>query len=679
MRKILILLMAILLTDGLPARASDAAETLKSASLPELKQRLASIDDELMHLADFSLRSGSGSVGYQSKKHPNPDVAERIRIELGSEVPIDEVVLVPMLRRSPKTGIQAEAFPVAFRILAGTPHTTNVVATFSEADHLQPRIAPLVVSCPPLNASWVELETTTLARRDWDQDYALHLSEILVFSGQKNVALHQPVSASTSWRYTGRHERYLVDGFVPYLMDSGQGAESQGTVLKTGNPALQPTLTIDLETPHPVNQINSHFLNQGPLIPNAFPDDHKMPNHLRVTGANRPDFSDQKVLFEYRQQSVFDVGPVLIRNFPEAECRYIRFHVLELKPSFSEPNVYDVGFSEIEVLSKGRNVALGKKVTTSGIAMAQRNLRRITDGHNSLGEILPMRTWMSQLARRHQLETERPRVIAELNRRYERQKVNLNRMYRLTGLLVAGTIIGLLLELVVRQKAILKIRKRIAANLHDELGANLHAIGLMGDTAKKIVDQKNAGDEWADLIELVGDIRNLTEETGSTARYCSNLLEADHLYQNPIEEMKRISERLLADLDHDFSVADPTLLDRLRPRRRIDLVLFYKECLTNSLRHADATAISTRLSAEKKDLLLCIRDNGNGIRGNIPPSLRRRARLLAAKLTVECPPTGGTAITLRLHTRGLRAAANTLHHSGCTPPLFAPKGIPDGK
>jgi signal transduction histidine kinase len=623
------------------------AETPKKATLPELKQRLESIDAELEHLADFSLRSGSGSVGYQSEAHPNPDATERIRIELGAEVPIDQIVLVPMLRRSPKTGIQAEAFPVAFRILAGT----NVVATFTEEDRLLPRIAPLVVSFPPVNASWIEVEASMLSARNWDQNYALHLSEIIVFSGMENVAINQPVSASTSWRYSGRHERYLVDGFGPYLMDSGQGAKSQGTVLKTPDKSLQPTLTIDLEKPYPVNQINFHFLNQGPLIPNAFPDDHKMPEHLRVTGANQPDFSDQMVLFEYRQQSVFDVGPVLMRQFPEVDCRYIRFQVLELKPSFSEPNVYDIGFAEIEILSKGRNIALGKKVASSGIAMPPPSLTRITDGNNFMGNILPMRTWMNQLARRHDLETERPLVVTELNHRYEHQKVNLHRMYWLTGLLVVGTVIGILLELVIRQKSILKIRKRIAANLHDELGANLHAIGLMGDAAKKMVAQKNAGNEWSDLIELVADIRDLTEETGSTARYCSNLLEADNLYQNPIEEMKRISDRLLADLDHDFSDTDPTLLASLRPRQRIDLVLFYKECLTNSIRHAGATAVSTRLAADKKNIRLCISDNGSGTQGNIPHSLKRRARLLKAKLAITRSATGGTEVTLKLKPR----------------------------
>ena len=42
-------------------------------SQSQLEQRLAEIDTELEQLASYSLRSGVGSVGYQSKPHRSPD------------------------------------------------------------------------------------------------------------------------------------------------------------------------------------------------------------------------------------------------------------------------------------------------------------------------------------------------------------------------------------------------------------------------------------------------------------------------------------------------------------------------------------------------------------------------------------------------------------------------------
>ena len=55
----------------------------------------------------------------------------------------------------------------------------------------------------------------------------LHLFEMLVFSGHENVALHQPVKASSqnvlaSDKY---NPALLVDGFLPYVMDTAKGAE----------------------------------------------------------------------------------------------------------------------------------------------------------------------------------------------------------------------------------------------------------------------------------------------------------------------------------------------------------------------------------------------------------------------------------------------------------------------
>ena len=109
------------------------------------------------------MRGGTGSVGYRSKSHPQPDSTARIRIELGEEVAIDAVVLVPVLYRDAATGLGSGGFPVAFRILAGTAHTTHVMASFSAEDHLLPRIAPLAVPFQPVKASWVEIEATSLS------------------------------------------------------------------------------------------------------------------------------------------------------------------------------------------------------------------------------------------------------------------------------------------------------------------------------------------------------------------------------------------------------------------------------------------------------------------------------------------------------------------------------------
>lgn len=618
-------------------------------SLDQLEQRLAEIDAQLEQLAAYSLRSGIGSVGYQSKTHTQPFAKEWVRIELDRERPVDQIVLVPTIGGDSKEGFQAKAFPVSFRILAGSGQTTNVVATFTEEDGLLPRLAPLVVSCDSINASWVGVEATELSLRGMDLGYGLELSEIMVFNGLENVALGRPVSVSSSKQvFKARNERFLTDGFVPYMMDSANGTGSGSVGFRSREQFPHAILIIDLQEPCPINQINLHALDTYRTVPETSPNDSTTPPLIRVTGANRSDFSDSVPLLEFRHESVYTSGPIIMRRFPEKTCRYVRLDLLEFQRSvFTRDRRFIAGFSEIEVLSKGRNVALEKPVTGENLPNQTRDLALLTDGNNYFGKILPMRVWMNQLALRHELEKERPGVATELNRRYTRQKRNLNIMYWLAALLGAGTVFVVLLERNARERAASRIRDRIAADLHDELGATLHAVGLYSDLANQEIHDANGNKRWNKLAEYVNEIRALSEYAAQSTRYCTNMLEAKELYENPAEQMKTTAEQLLVDLEHNISFTGGETLKALPPRRRVGLILFYKECLTNIIRHSEATRVKTGLTADRKEVVLTVQDNGKGIT-TAPPSLKRRARMLKGRLSVDSSAEAGTKTSLYL-------------------------------
>jgi signal transduction histidine kinase len=637
----------------LPASGTPA---LKERSLPELQQRLAAIDAELGQLASFTVRGGTGSVGYYSSTHRDPDAKESIRVELAKESTIEEVVLVPVLFRHAKTGLQSAGFPVAFRVLVGTGQTTHEVASFSEEDQLLPRIGPLTISFPPVKASWVSIEASTLSSMlDSDSVYRLALSEIMAFSGKENVALPLQKSEGTKRSLKNhkkpRETRFLIDGFSPYLMDAGDGKSSQTKVIRIKSMEAEASLNIDLKTSQPVHQINLHTADVSFSIPMREFSCWAVPRHVRVTGANESDFSDEMFLCEFEQHSIYDNGPILMRPFMEKRCRYIRLTIIDPRPVVSfDQYLNGFAFSEIEVLSHSQNIAQGAPVTgSSGLSYRRGALERITDGLNNYGEILPLREWMNQLARRHDLERERPLVVAELNRRYDSQQTNLRRMIWLAAVLAVGILFTVLISRMLRQRSIFQTRERIAANLHDELGANLHAIGILGDLAKQEVSDAGADERWATLNHYINETRTLTEQTAKMAKHCTNMLEAHEIHENLVEEMKNTGERLLADLEHNLSFTDTNTdtdsLQRLHPRRRIGLYLFYKESLTNIIRHARATRVETHLTADKNRISLIIHDNGIG-GATPPPSLKRRARLLKANLSVESPADGGTKITL---------------------------------
>jgi hypothetical protein len=634
-----------------PLSGAQNARPLKKLSLTQIEQRRADIDSELAQLADYSLRSGVGSVGYRSSDHPDPNCLEWVQIDLPPYTEIDQIALVPAIWRDTKAGFRADGFPLKFRVLAGTDTTIHTIASFDENDRLLPRIAPLVIRCPKILASWVRVEADVLSPRAFDGRYNLELAEILIFSGERDVALHQPVQTSSqSFKKTQARKRaFLVDGFVPYQMDSAQGKQN---IALTGKIAISDhsSLTIDLGSTHPLDRINLHSVDLGNTIPQSSPTDDGLPLDLIIEGANQADFSEPRRLAQYRINSIFDAGPIIMLNFPETACRYVRvtgpepyIFTLEDQPGAR------IGFSEIEVFSKDRNVALHKPVTSNFKTLIQ-SYSTLTDGRNPYGDILPIRKWFDELARRHTLETERPLVSAELTRRYTRQKTNLRWVGWLAVLLAASGGLTIVIDRMIRMRDIGRIKERFAGDLHDEIGANLHTIGLLSDLAESTKDNDS------EKNRLHQRIREVTERTGKAVRHCTDMLEANEIDTNLIAEMHRAAQRIMAKLPHKISIEGEEFLDQFKPRTKADLFLFYKECLINISRHSGATEFSSRLTGNPKGVVLTICDNGRGMQGSTPKSLKRRAHLLGASISITAPPEGGSCITLRLRRRWLHFA-----------------------
>ena len=647
-----LLLTGVLLNAATPV---DSVSKIHGLSISDLKQHLSTLDDELDQLSSLSLLSGIGSVGYRSQAHMSPAVTEWVQIDLGKEAPIDQIVLVPTLWRDTKSGFRADGFPRKFRILAGTAGDTvgKVVASYGSTSELLPRIAPLVVPCPGTVASWVRVETVEMSPRAWDGKYIFQLSEILIFNGEENIALRSPVQISSpaeGAHAPGWDTRYLVDGFVPYLMDAAQGQQSVAFVSQLGI-GDHPSLSIDLGKTLPLDRIHFHATDLSDTVPQAMPDDYGVPRKMVLEGANHPDFSDAVQLMEYHVESIYDTGPIIMRRFPVTSCRYVRLIAMEpFINTVDGASGTQIGAAEIELFSAGHNVALGKIANGNfTVASPERSFSALTDGRNLYGKILTVKDWMNELSRRHDLETERPLIAMELDRRYASQKTNLNRLAWLAVLLCAGIVFVILFGRNIRMRHVAGIRERLAADLHDELGANLHTIGLLSDLA---ADARESSEESDTLYRR---IRSETERSGIAVRHCSDMLSAKGLFTDLLSDMQRASNRIMAKLEHEISIEGEEHIKTLSPRTRADLFLFYKECLVNITRHSGATKYMTELKATAESIHLRICDNGRGLdssdKGGVPSSLKRRAKLLGAKVTVENPPAGGTCIELNLRTR----------------------------
>ncbi|WP_206753965.1 ATP-binding protein [Lentimonas sp. CC21] len=618
--------------------------------MSELEARVDAIDGKLQGLAHSSLNTGVGAIGYRSDNYKDSDHLEWIRIDLEQTCLVDQIILVPTVWRDLKQGFVADAFPSAFRILAGSEGDTegHVIVEYDSGLSPLVSIAPVIFPIDPIEVSWVRLEATRLSTRARDGRYILQLAEMMVYEGPQNQALRKPVTNSPNRFFSNAwNPMWLVDGILPYVMNAAQGQKSLPMISRVGI-GDNAQISIDLEGDYPLSRLRLHAVGQGDTMPQAYPGDFGIPRQFILEGAHQSDFSDATVLLDVSFTDVFQTGPIMEWAFSETYCRYVRLIALE-PYMFKSVNTSGtrIGFAEIELLTDSGNVAVGKPVTTDiRLSSERENAVALTDGNNLYGNILPVRTWLEQLAYRRDLEAERPIIVAELALRYMKQKMYLRWLAWIAVLLAGGIAFSVFYSRMARQRQEVRIRERISANLHDELGANLHAIGLLGDLAKDAVDSRE------DLIDTVDRIRALTMRTGKAASNCANLLEADGFCEDLVTEMRQDVAHLLGDLQHSFEVEGEQLLMQIRRRTRLDLYLFYKEALTNIIRHSGATRVSTRLIADANFIRLTVTDNGDGLNESVPKALARRARMLRADFNVDQPEVGsGTRINLRIKNR----------------------------
>jgi signal transduction histidine kinase len=639
-----------------------AKERVPSAA--ELTQQLESIHTELNQLADYTMRTGVGNLGWLSEKHPSSDHIEWVQIDFKKESIIDQIVLAPVIWVDTQAGPIADGFPVELRIIAGTKQNPNgsVIATYRETDQTVPRIAPLILSLSPTSASWIRVEATQLAPWAWEKDvYIFQLSEVLIFSGHKNVALHRPVKTSSARKNRvtkAMNTEALVDGYMPYLMDAAIGERSD-PYLSFYRSAITPSFTIDLGEECIIDSMNLHAADLRENIPRIHHADYAAPKHLIIEGARTPDFSDATLLADYQREQIYDTGPITMLHFPPTPARYIR---LTVQDGYSAPEAADtwrcVGFAEIEIGSEGNNVAVGRPVHLNIEAPkpTQGKLSALTDGLNHYGAILPLREWMNQLARRHELETQRPVIEQQLALSHLRQEKNLLLLKALAALLATGIALAIAIERLLHRKTIKRLKERFAADLHDEIGANLHTIGLLSDMVEEFKQVPE------NISEYIQRIRAVTARTGTAVRYVSGLHESSELFSDLKTDMQRAADRIVTKQKHTFFIDGESFIPGLKQKTRIHLFLFFKECLINISRHSGATELTTELTLTSQKIILSVTDNGKGLpegTNNLPISLQRRAKLLRAKLSQEIPDGGGTRMILRLRRRRSFAASQT--------------------
>ncbi|HEY1346197.1 MAG TPA: histidine kinase [Streptosporangiaceae bacterium] len=196
-------------------------------------------------------------------------------------------------------------------------------------------------------------------------------------------------------------------------------------------------------------------------------------------------------------------------------------------------------------------------------------------------------------------------------------------------------------------------RRRVACELHDEVGQSMTAV-LM-------------------LLERLHD--------GVVASRRAELRDAQETVRASLEEVRRIAQELRPELlEHLGLVSALTALSRGFTQRTgitvdyqfgpdlpsldsdAELAIFriVQESLTNVARHAHARAVQLSIQHTPQKVRIQVEDDGRGFAGPIPGSagirgMRERAILIGGHLTIGTASTGGAQVSLDIpRTRPIR-------------------------
>ena len=194
-------------------------------------------------------------------------------------------------------------------------------------------------------------------------------------------------------------------------------------------------------------------------------------------------------------------------------------------------------------------------------------------------------------------------------------------------------------------------QKRIARDIHDELGQMLTGLKLDIHLMRKRMDPANGNGMSAALDDLsahvdstIGSVRRIASEIRPSILDDFGLIAALEWQASEFERKAGIECSFAATIEGvDIDAESGAAVFRIA-----------QEALTNVARHSNATKVEVTVSAGDDELRLNIKDNGRGIEldriskkrslGII--GMRERARLIGAILQIRLRSAGGTSVEL---------------------------------
>jgi two-component system, NarL family, sensor histidine kinase UhpB len=184
-----------------------------------------------------------------------------------------------------------------------------------------------------------------------------------------------------------------------------------------------------------------------------------------------------------------------------------------------------------------------------------------------------------------------------------------------------------------------KERKRIAGDLHDDLGAKLLTIVHTSESERISTLAREA------LEEMRLSVKGLTGRPMQVS---------DALADWRAETVLRLGQ---AGVEVDWRSPTEDLTQQLSARAFVQTTRILREAISNVIKHSGASHCKVQCSLDSLDFVLVVQDNGKGIpmeldgkldRGHGMSSMKHRAKQMQGQCLVESGPGYGTVIRLSL-------------------------------
>jgi signal transduction histidine kinase len=203
-----------------------------------------------------------------------------------------------------------------------------------------------------------------------------------------------------------------------------------------------------------------------------------------------------------------------------------------------------------------------------------------------------------------------------------------------------------------QQQALEKERARIARDIHDQIGANLTQLALLGEMVEADKDSPQ---------EAASHARQISQSARETTRALDEIVwtvnPSNDTVDGLVNYICKHAQDYLAVAGLRYRLDVPSQLPRtpISPEARHNVFLAAKEAVTNIVKHARASEASIHLRLEAQSFTLEIQDNGRGPGGlnekaaesrNGLRNMRKRMEDIGGRFSIGPAPQGGTRVAL---------------------------------